>query len=256
MKLHSESIGDGPDVIFLHGLFGAGDNWKSIARGLQDDFRLHLIDLPNHGRSPWTEDPSLENLAESVFDWAESTGLDTFQLLGHSMGGKIAMQMALNNPDDIHQLVVVDIAPKYYAPHHQAIFKALNEVNFEEASDRKAVDAAMSDLVTDDGIRQFLLKSLHKKEGTLAWRFNVPVLESRYEAVAKAPSKQEAYEKPTLFIKGMNSNYITSEDQETILDHFPNAKAKIIEGAGHWPHAEKPVAFTRILKDFLTKELS
>lgn len=251
--LHSETLGQGPDIIFLHGLFGAGDNWRSIGRRLSEHFRVHLLDLPNHGKSDWIDDPDLPRLAQIVHDWASSHDVSKYHLLGHSMGGKVAMQMALNDfSSEIQSLIVVDIAPKRYEPHHQDVFKALNSVDFTQAKDRKAVEEVMRPFVTDNVVRQFLLKSLYKQGDQLAWRFNVPVLESKYEAVACEPSLGAPFEKPTLFIKGMNSQYITAADQTKIMTLFPQAKAKIIEGAGHWPHAEKPVVFGKIVEDFLS----
>lgn len=252
--IHSESFGQGPDIVFLHGLFGAGDNWRSIGRSLSDRFRVHLLDLPNHGKSAWIDNPELGELANIVHQWTRDNGLGQYHLLGHSMGGKVAMQMALNDhADPLLSLTVVDIAPKRYAPHHQDVFFALNNVDFDELNDRKSIDDAMKPHVTDDVVRGFLLKSLHRKDGKLAWRFNVPVLESRYDSVAGEPTSKTPFPGSTLFIKGMNSNYITAEDQDTIRTLFPNAKAKLIEGAGHWPHAEKPAIFTKIVSDFLTE---
>ena len=253
--LHTESFGNGPDIIFLHGLFGAGDNWRSIGRQLAEHYRVHLIDLPNHGKSDWIDTQDLATLADMIGQWIPSQGIDRYRLLGHSMGGKIAMQLALNaHPGELQQLIVVDIAPKPYPPHHQDIFKALKRVDFERLTDRKAIDNDMRDLVTDNTVRQFLLKSLYKNGEQLAWRFNVDVLESRYDAVAAAPTISAPFSGPTLFIKGANSNYIEAADQALISRLFPSAKAKIIEGAGHWPHAEKPVVFGKIIKDFFDTE--
>lgn len=250
--LYTESFGNGPDVVFLHGLFGAGDNWRSIGRQLSDQFRVHLIDLPNHGKSDWFDDPNLPNLAAMVDQWIADQNISHYTLLGHSMGGKVAMQMALNAHQGVmEKLVVVDIAPKHYPPHHHDIFTALKQTTFTEQTDRKNVDEQLAPFVQDNGIRQFLLKSLYKKEGKLAWRFNVKVLQEKYDAVACKPDVTTPYEAPVLFIKGMNSHYIQAEDQASILELFPNAKAKLIEGAGHWPHAEKPSAFVKILTDFL-----
>lgn len=249
--LSTETLGSGPDLIFLHGLFGAGDNWKSIARSLSEHYRIHLLDLPNHGRSGWTDDPSYPALAKIIEDWIDAQGISTYRLLGHSMGGKVAMQMALNaHADRIEKLIVVDISPKFYPPHHQNIFKALNTIDLTQHNNRQAVESELRPYVEDPGIRQFLLKSLYKKEGVLTWRFNFPVLEAKYEAIAKAPTAKQPFQRPTLFIKGMNSQYITKQDQPEINRLFPNAQAKLIEGAGHWPHAEKPTAFQKIIDTF------
>lgn len=250
--LHTESFGNGPDIIFLHGLFGAGDNWRSIGKSISEQYRVHLIDLPNHGRSSWMAEPSLPNLANTINDWIIDNDIQHYTLLGHSLGGKVAMQMALNHPvNQLQKLVIADISPKIYPPHHQAIFDALKSVNFSEAKDRKAVDKHLKPQIPIDGIRLFLLKSLYKKEGQLAWRFNLEVLENRYECVANAPTSVEAFKLPTLFIKGQNSDYIIPEDEALIRPLFPNATAKIIEGTGHWLHAEKPDVFTRILTQFI-----
>lgn len=252
--LHTETFGQGPDIIFLHGLFGAGDNWRSIGRSLSEQFTIHLIDLPNHGRSDWIDEPDMATLAHTVGQWASDKGLHSYHLLGHSMGGKVAMQMALNDyASVIEKLIVVDIAPKPYPPHHQDVFKGLNSVDFTQATDRKSVEEQLRPFVSDAGIRQFLLKSLYKKDGHMAWRFNVEVLESRYDAVAAAPDMGQPFSGPTLFIKGMNSDYIQAEDQQQIQQLFPNARAKLIEGAGHWPHAEKPSAFNHVVENFLTE---
>lgn len=251
--LHTESFGQGPDIIFLHGLFGAGDNWRSIGRALSENYRIHLLDLPNHGRSDWTDDPDLPNLAATVGQWASEQGIQHYHLLGHSMGGKVAMEMALNDyADAIDRLIVVDIAPKHYPAHHQEVFAGLHAVDFDQATTRKAVEAQLEPYISDAGIRQFLLKSLYKNNDRFAWRFNVQVLESRYDAVAGAPGMTQPFTKPTLFIKGMNSNYIQPQDQSQIEQFFPDAQAKLIEGAGHWPHAEKPAVFRHVVEGFLT----
>ncbi|WP_320821570.1 alpha/beta fold hydrolase [Reinekea sp.] len=253
--IYSETLGSGPDVIFLHGLFGAGDNWRSIGRQLSKHYRVHLLDLPNHGRSAWLDNPTLSNLAAAVNDWIRARGITHYRLLGHSLGGKVAMQLALNDHEgELTRLIVVDIAPKPYPPHHKDIFLALQRADLSALPDRKAVEADIADLVTDMGVRQFLLKSLYKQDGKLAWRFNLQILESRYESIAQAPTMTRPYIGPALFIKGMNSSYIVAADQELILSMFPYSTAKLIEGTGHWPHGEKPLIFGKLLKDFLDQE--
>lgn len=253
--LHYQTIGNGPDVIFLHGLFGAGDNWRSIARSLSEHYRLHLLDLPNHGKSSWIDNPSHERIAEQVDQWRQQQQIKSFALLGHSMGGKIAMQMALNHSAaDINKLIIVDIAPRAYKAHHQDIFAAFNDIALQTVATRNDVEEQLRPYVNDPSIRQFLLKSLHKKDGQLAWQFNTVGLEQNYQQIAAAPTMDQPFAGPTLFIKGMNSQYITKDDQSDIQRLFPNAKAKLIEGAGHWPHAEKPAAFLKIVSDFLASQ--
>lgn len=251
--LHSETLGQGPDLIILHGLFGSGDNWRTIAKGLAENHRVHLLDLPNHGRSPWMERQSYPLFAEAVDEWLQDQGIDQYRMMGHSMGGKVAMQMALTeHHGTLEKLIIVDIAPRAYQAHHGDIFQALNQVDLSQQKDRRSVDAALKNHIENTGIRQFILKSLYRKDdGQLAWRFNLEVLQSDYQAIAEAPEFNTRYQGPTLFIKGMNSDYITRDDQPAIMERFPNAEAKLIEGAGHWPHAEKPSAFLRILEGFL-----
>lgn len=251
--LHSHSLGKGPNLIILHGLFGSGDNWRSVAKALSEQFRVHCLDLPNHGQSPWTERLDYPTLATAVRDWMAAKNIQQTRLIGHSMGGKTAMQLALAGDTDwLQQLVIVDIAPRDYPPHHQDIFAALDAIDLSQHSDRRSVEKAlMENGVRNLGIRQFLLKSLYRGDDGLAWRFNLSLLKSGYEGIAKAPDFSTAYAGPTLFIKGMDSDYISRDDQAAIEERFPNAQAKLIEGAGHWPHAEKPRAFMRILEGFL-----
>lgn len=254
MTLHSESLGQGPDIIILHGLFGSGDNWRSIAKGLEANYRVHLLDLPNHGRSPWTEQQSYSSFAQAVLDWADQADIKRFHLMGHSMGGKVAMQMALNDSNKrIDKLIIVDIAPRPYPPHHQDIFKALRSADLSQHKDRRSVDKALTNGIETAGIRQFILKSLYRNDaGDLAWRFNLDALEHQYEDIAQEPEFTHPFDHPTLFIKGMNSQYITDQDRDPIRERFPKAEAKLIEGAGHWPHAEKPRAFLRLVEQFLS----
>ena len=251
--LHSETLGSGPDLIILHGLFGSGDNWRTIAKGLSEQYRVHLLDLPNHGRSPWIDNQSYPVFADEVAKWAQSQGIDHYHLMGHSMGGKVAMQMALGKQAKaIDRLVIVDIAPRRYPPHHQDIFDALNRTDLSQHKDRRSVDDALKDGIETTGVRQFILKSLYRNDdGKLAWRFNLKALQHQYEDIATEPEFKTPFTGPTLFIKGMNSNYITADDQPAIQERFPKAQAKLIEGAGHWPHAEKPAAFLRITERFL-----
>lgn len=253
MELYSDTLGSGPDLVILHGLFGSGDNWRSIAKALSEQYRVHLLDLPNHGRSPRVTQQSYPVFARAVTDWMGSQGIDSTALLGHSMGGKVAMQMALNGGDShINKLIIVDIAPRAYPPHHQDIFRALANTDLSQCKNRSEVDAALKDGIETTGIRQFILKSLYRNdEGQLAWRFNLEALQQQYDSIASEPDFGHSFKGPTLFIKGMNSQYIQTSDQPAITERFPNASAKIIEGAGHWPHAEKPAAFLRILERFL-----
>lgn len=252
--LYSHSLGKGPDLIILHGLFGSGDNWRSVAKALSERYHVHCLDLPNHGQSPWTDQLDYPTLAAAVSHWIAAKKINHASLIGHSMGGKTAMQLALSGDCNwLQRLVIVDIAPRDYPPHHQDIFAALDAIDLSAFSDRRGVEAALMEHgVHNLGIRQFLLKSLYRNDtGKLAWRFNLTLLQRDYQGIAKAPDFSAPYTGPTLFIKGMDSDYIRRDDQAAIEQRFPNAQAKLIEGAGHWPHAEKTRAFMRILDGFL-----
>jgi len=199
--LYSHSLGKGPNLIILHGLFGSGDNWRSVAKSLSEHYRVHCLDLPNHGQSPWTDTLDYPTFASAVRDWMAANDIKKAHLIGHSMGGKTAMQLALAGDTDwLQKLVIVDIAPRDYPPHHQDIFAALDAVDLSEYSDRRGVEnALMENGVRDLGIRQFLLKSLYRDDNKqLAWRFNLPLLKSDYNGIAKAPDFQQSYSGPTL----------------------------------------------------------
>lgn len=243
--LHSNIVGEGKPLLILHGFLGMGDNWKTHANNLANDgFQVHLIDQRNHGRSFHSDDFSLEILVNDLKNYIERYKIETPHILGHSMGGKVAMLFAVNYPNLIDKLIVADIAPKEYPAHHNAILKALNSVDFTVQNSRKLVDAKLAELIPEVGVRQFLAKSLYWKEkGLLAFRFNIPSLISNYEEIIKGLPLQTVFQRETLFLGGEKSGYITQEDKSLIKGHFPNAVIKTIVNAGHWLHSENPKDF-------------
>ena len=251
--LHSKILGEGRPIIILHGFLGMSDNWKSIGmRYREHGYQVHLVDQRNHGRSFWSESFSYQILAEDLAWYIGHHKLENVMILGHSMGGKTAMQYACDYPDNVEKLLIADITPKYYPPHHQDIINALNAVPLESIRSRVQADEIMAELVKDMGIRQFLLKNLYWiGKDQLKFRFNLEVLQNKLEAVGEALETECIYDKPTLFLKGELSDYIVEDDLELISSHFPLVKLEIIEKAGHWLHSENPGQFISKSLEFI-----
>ncbi|MEE3086089.1 MAG: alpha/beta fold hydrolase [Bacteroidota bacterium] len=252
--LHSNIIGSGDDhFIILHGFLGMGDNWKTHAKNLSEkEYCVHLVDQRNHGRSFWSDIFDYDVMVNDLLQYLNHHGINQCVVLGHSMGGKTAMAFALNYPDRVQKLIIADIAPKYYAPHHQRILAGLSTLNLEEVSSRKAAAEHLKNFIPEAGTRQFLLKNLYwVSEGKLGLRINVAVLKNAAEAVGAAIQSQKQYHQPTLFLYGENSNYINPMTDTEILKYFPKAEIIEIKGAGHWLHAEKPILFFKTLTQWL-----
>lgn len=242
--LHSKIIGKGQPFLILHGFLGMSDNWKTLGNKYAEDFEVHLIDQRNHGRSFHSNEFSYDLLVEDLKNYIDFHKLDNCILLGHSMGGKTAMQFALTYPELISKLIVADIAPKIYPDHHQYILKALSEVDFSVQKSRKDIEHVLGNYIKENGVIQFLMKNVYRKDKQqLAYRFNLPVLLKKYKEVITNFNSVENFTNPTLFLKGSNSNYITKEDTILINSNFTNAKIDEISNSGHWLHAENPQEF-------------
>lgn len=239
-------------LLILHGFLGMSDNWKTLgAQFATDGYQVHLLDLRNHGRSFHSDDFSYELMAQDVYDYCQDKQLQNIDIIGHSMGGKVAMLLATTYPDLIRKLIVADIGPKYYAPHHQDILAGLNAVDFSIKPSRNEVDVILTKYIPDFGTRQFILKSLYWQEpGQLAFRFNLAVFNQKIEEIGKALSEELVWLGAVLFIRGGNSNYILDEDLEGIQHHFPNLQLQTIPEAGHWLHAENPKLFYQYCIEF------
>jgi esterase len=251
VKLHSDCSGSGPPVVLLHGLFGAGKNLGLLARALCGAYQVHSVDLPNHGRSGWLEGADLPAMARSLRQWMDHHGLRSASLVGHSLGGKVAMQLALACPERVLALTVADIAPVAYPAHHDAVFAALDAV--AEARCRSRAEAAgLMRAHLEEGVIQFLLMSLGRGgEGIYQWRFNLEGIRRGYGAVRAAPVHHAPYRGPTLFIKGGDSDYIREEHRHSVLALFPRAGMKVMSGCGHWLHVQQPGLFNNIVHRFL-----
>jgi len=250
--LHSRIVGEGQPFVILHGYFGMGDNWKSLGNQFAEHYEVHMVDQRNHGRSFHSDDFDYELLAEDLYNYIEHHELENIILLGHSMGGKTAMLFAVEYPELVDKLLVADISPRYYQPHHNEILKALNSVDFSIHNSRKLVEEQLANYIPELGTRQFLLKSVYWREkGQLDFRFNLPSLTENNSEVGKALPSFTSFEGDTLFLAGGNSNYITSQEEPLINAHFPNAQIVTIPNVGHWLHAENPKGFYGEVAKFL-----
>lgn len=251
--LYSKIEGEGRPFVIMHGFLGMSDNWKTLGTQFASEgYQVHMLDLRNHGRSFHSDEFNYEAMVQDVYDYCIGNNLETIDMLGHSMGGKVAMFFAMKYPEKIDKLIVADIGPKYYRPHHQDILAGLNAVDFSKKPERAEVEEILKGHVDDFGTRQFLMKSLYWKElGQLAFRFNLEVFNNEIEKIGEALNEDALFDKPTLFIKGGNSNYIKEEDYDSIRRQFPEAQIKVIENAGHWLHAENPKDFYQKTINFL-----
>lgn len=253
IKIHSTILGEGQPFLFLHGFLGMSDNWKTLGTKFSEEgYQVHLIDQRNHGRSEHTQEMSYELMARDIYEYCEHHNLSNIILLGHSMGGKTAMQLAGDYPNLVEKLIVVDISPKYYSPHHQDILEGLTELDKKKLTSRGEAEDFLSEYIKDTGTRLFLLKNLYwKTKEHLSLRLNLEVLKDNVENIGAALPAGLRFQKETLFIKGGRSNYIKEEDEARISLHFPNSKIVVIEKAGHWVHAEKMKEFYEQVEAFL-----
>ncbi|MFT6370762.1 MAG: pimeloyl-ACP methyl ester carboxylesterase [Maribacter sp.] len=221
------------------------DNWKTLGAAYANKgFKVHLIDQRNHGKSFHSADFNYNVLVNDLKKYLDAHGITKTGIIGHSMGGKIAMQFACNFPEMTDKLIIADIAPKRYPPHHHEIIDALQSVNLDTISSRTEADAVLEKQLSNVGIRQFLLKNLYwTKEKNLAFRFNLPVLSQKMEEVGENISSRDNFTGPTLFLRGSKSEYVTKNDIDDIKKYFPNAALDTVSNAGHWLHAENPAAF-------------
>ncbi len=256
MLLHSNIIGEGKSFVILHGFMGMGDNWKTLGKKFSElGYQVHLVDQRNHGRSFHNESFSYEVMVEDLKHYCDIYNLKNLVLLGHSMGGKTAMNFAVTYPEMVSKLIVADISPKFYPLHHQDILKALSSLDFNVIKSRKQADEVLSVYIKSMGVKLFLLKNLYWVEKEkLGLRINLPVLIKNIEEVGKELSGTLKFNGDTLFIKGASSNYIELEDEFLIKHHFPNSKIKPITNAGHWLHAENPVDFYNEVQNFISLE--
>jgi len=249
----------GEPLIILHGLYGSGDNWMSIARPLSENFRVYLVDQRNHGRSPHSEDMDYDLMAGDLLEFFNKHQIEKANIIGHSMGGKTAMWFASKHPMKVNKLVVADIAPKSYemtdsnAGVHKMIISALKTVTPETAASRKEIESRLSDLLPNPQLVMFLLKNIERKnDGSYRWRINIKSIEKDLEKIMNGFSGLSTpVNVPALFLKGEESNYIKAKDLPRIKELFPDSQVITIPKAGHWLHAQQPELFTSKVLEFL-----
>ncbi|MBL4601912.1 MAG: alpha/beta fold hydrolase [Emcibacteraceae bacterium] len=254
MKLNFDQYGEDPSkkpLVIIHGLYGSASNFRGLAKIYAKNFNVYCLDLRNHGNSPHSGHITYPLMAADVIEFMDDQKLDKAHILGHSMGGKTSMQMALSYPTRIDKLVLGDIAPVLYPHHHEVIFEGLLAIPLDEISSRGAADKILANYVDEAGVRLFLLTNLIRNEdGGFQWRINLSALIKEYDHISAAP-EGASYEGETLFIRGGQSDYVADEYVPEIMEIFPNAKIETIDDCGHWLHSEKPQEFSKILLDFL-----
>lgn len=239
-------------VIAIHGLFGSLENLGVITRQLAEDYCVYSLDLPNHGRSAHIETSTLAIFADAVVAWMATQNISQAHFLGHSLGGKVSMEIALRYPEKVGRLIVADIAPVGYSRRHQDVFDAFRAVDLANLTSRTEADKQMQPYVSEMSTRSFLLKNLEKGESGWFWRIHLEALIADYdEFIAANTTATDPFLGKVLFIKGELSPYILPEHKEPILRLFPQASVKVINNTRHWLHAEKPDIFTGIVQRFL-----
>ena len=251
--LYSKIEGSGKAFVIMHGFLGMSDNWKTLGTQFAESgFEVHMLDLRNHGRSIQSSEFNYELMVNDVVEYCKEKNLTSIYLLGHSMGGKVAMFTATQFPDLVEKLIVADIGVKYYKPHHEEILAGLSAVDFSKKPSRSEVEEILTPYIPDFGTRQFLMKSLYWKEpGQLAFRFNLQAFIENKDVIGDALAEDAIFDKPTLFLKGANSNYILESDSAEIKKHFPKAEIESVANAGHWLHSENPKDFYDYTMRFL-----
>ncbi|MES9833620.1 MAG: alpha/beta fold hydrolase [Candidatus Thiodiazotropha sp. DIVDIV] len=252
--LYYRDLGDNnrPVLCLLHGLFGSSSNWMGIVRRLQQDYRIIVPDLRNHGRTPHRDEMNYPVMVEDLMQMIDSLELPSLSLLGHSMGGKVAMCAALSHPERIDKLIVADIAPVAYGNRFASIFKGLGEMPLEQLQNREEADSYLSNSVPDQGVRQYLLQNLVKQEQGWVWRFNLNILQSALPSLSGFPEiGQSVYPGDVLFIHGEKSDYLNNDALKVIQRCFPHNRRRMIHGAGHWLYAEQPDQFAQAVISFL-----
>lgn len=256
LELNYKTFGQGEPLVILHGLFGTLDNWQTIAKQLAEHFTVYILDQRNHGRSPHHDLIDYPTMAEDLKHFMETHWMFKAHIMGHSMGGKTAMQFALEHPDMVDKLIVVDVAPKRYAGGHEEILAAILALDLKQVQSRSDAELFLRQRLTreDESTIQFLMKNLSRNtDGSFEWKMNFPALNAHYADILDTIKVDATFEGKALFIRGEKSKYIQDADWQNIVKFFPKAYLETIPNAGHWVHAEQPKALLEIVRNFLSE---
>ena len=257
MKLFYREFGVGQPAIILHGLFGQSDNWVTVVRRIADQFHVFVPDLRNHGQSPHTPLHSFPAMADDLAEFIEEHQIENPVLIGHSMGGKVAMTYALENPGKVKKLAIIDISPRKYPERltHTQVISQMMSIDLEKVTTRGEVEKILDTKISDSRVRMFIMKNLYYKlHGKLAWRLNLEAINQSMDLLFDGIRSESQYKGPALFVRGGNSDYVLDEDIPLIKSMFPEAVIKTISGASHWVHADAPEELCLLLSTFLERE--
>jgi len=254
MKLYYRIEGSAFPVIILHGLLGSSDNWRAISKRLSPNYQIYTVDLRNHGQSPHSEVMTYPAMADDLGELLERQKISECYVIGHSLGGKVAMQFATIHPERVRKLVIVDIAPKAYPPSQRATLAALEQLELKTFESFVEIDASLAPAIPEVAVRQFLMKNIARvPSGGFQWRIDLAAIAKSYDQLTKPIVPATSYDKPTLFMRGGRSDYIAETDLPLIRSTFPRAELVTIANAAHWLHAEAPDEFLEIVTDFLNQ---
>ncbi len=257
MKLYYRKYGRGKPFLILHGLLGASGNWHSLSRTtFGRTWATYTLDLRNHGRSPHAREMTYAAMARDVLEFTQDLHAGDVHVMGHSMGGKVAMQLAISYPQLVDRLIVVDVAPRAFDDARPRVIQALKSVDLAKHTDRRSIDRALAPHFESRSVRQFLMKNLVRKDGRFAWRPNLDALERAYPGIAGPVTAKGIFEGDALFLRGELSDYIRESDERDIVRRFPAARIETVPGAGHWVHADAPEAFARRVSEFLASPVA
>lgn len=255
VKLAATVMGHGPALLILHGLFGSGRNWGGIGRRLAQNRRVHLVDARNHGGSPWSDSMTYPEMADDLIEYIRFHGLAPVDVIGHSMGGKTAMTAALMRPEMVRRLIAVDIAPVAYRGGAQepytAYIEAMRRLDLAHLHRRAEAEKALASVIAEPSLRAFLVQNLEAEGSGYRWRINLDAMETNLPVLTSFPELESRYDGPVTVLAGELSNYVRPRDEATIQKFFPNARIVVVDGAGHWPHADQPERLIMLLNQAL-----
>lgn len=253
IQLNYKKYGQGDPLIVLHGLFGSLDNWVTLGRKWAENFTVYLVDLRNHGKSPHTDTHTIDDMATDVRYFIQTHEIKKPVVLGHSMGGKVAMELALTYPDLLQALIIADIGAHAYPRSHDTIINAIRSLDFDTVESRNDIQDRLNESINNLGIVLFISKNIERTKTGYRWKMNIDTLERDYEEILKAIKPGRVFDKPSLMLRGERSGYVTTENINLLRQLFPNIQIETIEGAGHWLHAENPIEFEERVRGFMEK---